>query len=102
VLSSSTSLKASYNLHCNPQFSCLLHAAEVWTLISCLDYLYLCDIAIFIAIVLCAGEFNLYQFSCLLHAAEVWTLISCLDYLYLCDIAIFIAIVLCAGEFNLY
>ena len=38
--------------------------AGVWTLISCLDYLYLCDIVIFIAIILCAGEFHLYKFLC--------------------------------------
>ena len=76
MLSSRTSLKASHNLHCKPQFSFLLHTAEVWTLISCLDYLYLCDIAIFVAIVLCAGEFYLYQFSCLLHAAELSLLLS--------------------------
>ena len=54
----SISLKASHSLQCKPQFSCPLHAAEVWTLISCHDYLYLCDIAISLAIVLCAGEFH--------------------------------------------
>ena len=57
MLLSNVSLKASHSLQCKPQFSCPLHAAEVWTLISCLDHLYSCDIAIPFAIVLCAGKF---------------------------------------------